>query len=178
VLLFSSLALLLSVARESKENAWIWSGLGFSASAILAAFLWVPVIYIAWVSSGLMRLWLLIGEGALSLGAMLPILDWITTPKRWFLPAAALLVALAFLVAGHFLAGKRSSPPPVHPIGHWLDRKSNEARWNAFIRGSPPLLNGPRLEVISDEWADGRRVLGICFDTSMHDRFSIIIGRE
>jgi hypothetical protein len=39
------------------------------------------------------------------------------------------------LVAGHFLVGKESPPPPVNSIGYWLDPESGEAQWVAFIGG-------------------------------------------
>ncbi len=36
-------------------------------------------------------------------------------------------------------------------------------------------LDGPRLEVISDEWVNSRRVVNIKFTTSMHDRLYIFV---
>lgn len=132
-LLASSLALLLALAIQSKKNAWLLSGLGFLVGAILATFLWVPVLFIAFMGSSFPLLSLMVGVAALWLGAMLPTLDWITSPKkRWLLPAAALLVALGFLLAGHFLVGRDSPPPLVNPIGYWLDANNDEAYWIAF----------------------------------------------
>lgn len=62
----------------------------------------------------------------------MPILDWITAVNQRLLPSAASLVALVFLLSGHFLAGKNSPPPLVNPIGYWLDGNQGEAYWIAF----------------------------------------------
>lgn len=132
VLLSGSLALLLALTIRSKKNALIWQVLGFLASAILATFLWVPMIYIALVSSGFLRPWIMFAEAALWLAAMLPALDWINSLKRWLLPASASLIALAFLLTGHFLVGKETPPPMVNPIGYWLDANDGEAYWVAW----------------------------------------------
>jgi hypothetical protein len=136
VLLAGSLALLLALAVHSRKDAWILSGLGFLVSAILATFLWIPLLNIEILAgpmgSGLLMLSLLLVASTLWIGSMIPILDWITSQKRWLLPAAALGVALGFLVAGHFLVGKESPPPLVNPIGYWLDVNKGEAYWVAF----------------------------------------------
>lgn len=132
VLLSGSLALLLALNIRSKKNAWTWQGLDFLASAILATFLWVPMIYIAFISSGFLRPWIMIAEVALWLAAMLPVLDWINSLKRWLLPASASLIALGFLLTGHFLVGKETPPPMVNPIGYWLDANDGEAHWIAW----------------------------------------------
>lgn len=71
-------------------------------------------------------------EAALWLAAMLPALDWINSLKRWLLPASASLIALAFLLTGHFLVGKETPPPMVNPIGYWLDANDGEAYWVAW----------------------------------------------
>ncbi len=135
VLLFDSLALLLALIVHPRKDAWILSGLGFLISAILVTFLWVPVIYIAFLGIGFTMLWMMIGLAALWLGSMLPTLDMITQSKRWSMPATALLIALGFLFGGHFLVGKKSPPPLVNSIGYWLDPEDNEAYWIAFIGG-------------------------------------------
>jgi len=136
VLLAGSLALLLTLTVRSRKDAWFLSGLGFLISAILATFLWIPLLYIEILAgpmgSGLLMLSLLLVASTLWIGSMMPILDWITSPKRWLLPAAALLVTLGLLVAGHFLVGKESPPPLVNPIGYWLDVNKGEAYWVAF----------------------------------------------
>lgn len=135
VLLTGSLSLLLALTIQSKKYGEIISGLGFLASAILATFLWIPVVNIAFIALGFTMLWLMIGMVALWLGAMLPALDWITSRKRWPFPLAALLMGAGFLLAGHIQVGKHSPPPLVNSIGYWLDAKNNEAYWVAFIGG-------------------------------------------
>jgi len=135
VLLTGSLGLLLALTVQSRKKVWIFSGFGFLISAILATFLWVPVIAIAFLAIGFTMPWLMIGVAALWLGAMLPALDWITSPKRWPLPIAAVLVGFGFLLAGHFLVGRSSPPPLVNSIGYWLDAESNDSYWLAFIGG-------------------------------------------
>lgn len=136
VLLAGSLALLLAVAVRSRKEAGIFSGLGFLVSAILATCLWIPLFYIA-ILAGPMSpdtplLSVMVGLAALWSGGIMPILDEITHPKRWLLPAVALFVALGFLVAGHCLVGKDSPPPLVNPMGYWLDANHDAAYWVAF----------------------------------------------
>jgi hypothetical protein len=227
VLLLNSLALLLALVVHPKKSAGLWAGLGFLASAILVTFLWLPLVYISFLGSGFPMWWIMIAEATLWLGALLPAWDWITSPLRWPLPTAAVLVALGFLLAGHFLVGKDSPPPMVNSMGYWLDADIQEARWVAFIGGTrtdarttaryevafpeqidqrqsgllvdpirqpytdlfpaaPPFsvltsaapglaLDGPGLEVVSDEWVDYHRLVNIRFTTSLHDRLYIVL---
>lgn len=136
VLLSGSLALLLALTLRSRKDAWLLSGLGFLASAILAIFLWLPLFYIA-IFAGPMcpdtpLLSMMIGLVALWLGSLTPVLNLITSPRCWLFPVTALLVALSFLITGHFLVGKDSPPPLVNPIGYWLDANQGKAYWVAF----------------------------------------------
>jgi len=135
VLLSGSLALLLALVSQPGKYSWAVFGLGFVASAILATFLWIPIVNIAFQNPGLPMTWLVIGMAALWIAAILPALDWIAGPSRWPLPAAALLAGLGFMLAGHFLVGKSSPPPLVNSIGYWMDAEGNEAHWVAFIGG-------------------------------------------
>lgn len=130
-LLAGSLALVVSLSAQARQSARATSGLGFLISAILAAFLWVPVIYVAYLA-GFPLLSMIVGLVALWLGSTMPILDWIATPQRWLLPVAAALTGTGFLLAGHFVVGKSSPPPIVNPIGYWLDAEEDEAYWIAF----------------------------------------------
>jgi hypothetical protein len=135
VLLAGSLALLPALTGRSERHARIRSGVGFLLSALVVTFLWVPVIYVAFLGSGFPMLWLVIGLAAGWLAAMLPALDWVTSPKPWLLPATALAVCLGFLLAGHSLVGRHSPPPLVNSIGYWQDADRNQADWVAFVGG-------------------------------------------
>lgn len=135
VLLINALALLLALTVQSKGYTPHLSGLGFLASAVLVTFLWVPVITIAFLSLGFTIPWLLFGVAVLWFVSLLPILDWIGYPMRWSFSVAAVLAAIGFLLAGHFLVGRSSPPPLVNSIGYWLDAESNQADWVAFIGG-------------------------------------------
>jgi len=217
VLLAGSLALLLALAvRSRKHDAWVLSGLGFLANAILVNFLWIPLFYFA-ILAGPMSpdspmLSIMVGLAALWLGSMIPVLDWIAIPRRWQQPAVALLVALGFIVAGHFLVGKDSPPPLVNPIGYWLDANNDSAYWVAFsddfnqrqadllenptprpytellqaapqysiLTSAAPMLDleGPRLEVLSNESVAGHRVMQARITASMHERIIIIIPMD
>jgi hypothetical protein len=229
-LLFGALALLLALFAQPRKYAWAVSGLGFLASAILATFLWIPIVNNAYQTVGLPMTWLIIGTAALWIAAILPALDWITNPSHWLLPAAALLVCLGLLITGHFLVGKHSPPPLVNSIGYWLDADKNQAYWIAFIGGyrtdartttdiqvafppemddrqngfminpvrrpytelfpeAPPFsvltseapmlaLDGPHMQVISDEWATDRRIVKAKITNSMHDRLYVIIPTD
>jgi len=230
VLLINSLVLLLALIVKSRSDSWVLSGLGFLTGAILATFLWTPVLNSAFLGLGFTMLWLMIGVVALWLGAMLPALDWITSPRHWLLPSAALLVGMGFLLAGHFHVGRYSPPPLVNSIGYWLDADGKQAFWIAFIGGhrtdarttarfqaafpeemderqnhllvdpvrqpytdlfskAPPFsvltseapllaFDGPRLEVLTDEWVIDRRLLTIRVTSSMLDRVYLIIPEE
>jgi len=234
VLLSGSLAVLFALAVESKRNAWFLSSMGFLLAAILASFLWVPLIYIAFcggpMASGITTLSIAMAAAAVLFVSLIPVMDWATDMKHWLLPAAATLGALGFLFAGHLLVG-RDSPGPMHnSIGYWLDADGGETSWIAFIGGhrmdahttteyqvafpedmderqigllvdpvrrpytdlfpkAPPFsvltseapalaLDGPRLEVLADEWVNTHRVVDIRFTASMHDRLYIIIPEE
>jgi hypothetical protein len=135
VLLAGSAALLLALVSYPAKHWQAVFGLSFLASAILATFLWIPIVNTAFQNPGLPMTWLMIGMAALWIAAILPSLDWITGPSRWPLPVAALLAGLGLLLAGHFLVGKHSPPPLVNPIGYWLDAGSNQASWIAFVGG-------------------------------------------
>ena len=134
-LFVGSMALLLSLYSTRKTGTPIFSWLGFLISAIIAIFLWLPVVYSAFLGSGFPLLSMMVGLVALMLGGLMPILDWLTRPKPWLLPATSLLVSLGFILAGHFLVGKDSPPPLINSIGYWFDVESNEANWIAFIGG-------------------------------------------
>lgn len=231
VLLSSALALLLALAIQPKKEAWGLAVLGFLVSTTLAIFLWIPVLTISFsagpMASGISLLSVLVIIAALWIGSMIPILDWITSLKCWFLSSTAALVALGFLLAGNFLVGRNSPPPMANSIGYWLNADGNEAWWVVFIGGlrtdahsssrvqtafpeemderqinlfvdpvrrpytdlfpaapafsiltndTPSLvLEGPHLDVVTDEWDDNRRVMTIRLTTSMHDRLYLIV---
>ncbi|HSF82909.1 MAG TPA: M28 family peptidase [Anaerolineales bacterium] len=157
-LLIGSLALLLALAVQSSKHSEIISELGFLASAILATFLWLPTVAIAFIALGFTMPWLVTGVATLWLAAMLPTLDRLTSPKRWLLPAAASLVSLGLLLAGHILVGKHSPPPLVNSIGYWLDSKDNRAYWVAFIGGHrTDARTMSRIEVAFPEAMDERQ---------------------
>jgi hypothetical protein len=120
---------------QAGQFSWAVSGTGFLVSAILATFLWIPIVNTAFQNPGLPLTWLVIGMAALWIAAILPALDWVTNPSRWLFPLAALLVGLGLLLAGHFLVGKNSPPPLVNSIGYWLDAEKAQTRWVAFIGG-------------------------------------------
>jgi hypothetical protein len=131
VLLAGSLALMVSLVPRGAKEAWRLSGMAFLASAVLATFLWIPVIYISYLAGSPQAI-LTVAMAALWIGSMMPILDWMTTPNRWILPLAALIISISFLITGHFLVGKETSPPLVNPVGYWFDADENEAYWIGF----------------------------------------------
>ncbi len=216
VLIAGSLTLLLAMAVRPRRDAWLFSGLGFLASAILAVLLWIPLFYMA-ILAGPMNpdtplLSMLVGLAALWMGSMTPMFHQVTNPRRWLFPATALLVALGFLVAGHFLVGKHSPPPLVNSIGYWLDANEGQAYWLAFsdeldqrqsnlmvdpvsrpyrelITAAPQIsvrtstapmldLDGPGLELLSDEWISNRRLVQVRITNSMRERILIILPQE
>jgi hypothetical protein len=216
VVLAVSLALLFDLSNRTGKYAWILSGLGFLVSAILSAFLWLPLFYIAILSGPMSAdsplLSMMVGLVALWLGSMLPILDRITAPKRWLLSAAACFIALGFLAAGHSLVGKGSPPPLVNPVGYWLDANHDTAYWLAFsdelderqaglllapiqqdytnlfseapqhsvLTSAAPIINldGPQLEVLSDERVSDRHVVKVRIIPSLNERLMLFTPKN
>ena len=131
-LLIGSLALLTRLLAGSSGGRELSSGLAFLASAILVTFVWVPVIYVSVFGSGMPMVSMIIGLAALWLGSMMPLFDWISASNRWGLPAAALLCGLGFLLAGNLIVAGNSPPPPVNPVGYWLDADEDAAYWIGF----------------------------------------------
>jgi hypothetical protein len=131
MLLAGSLTLMLSLLLHGRGDAWIVSGVGFLVSAVIATFLWVPVVNISYLA-GSPQLLVMVAMASLWMGSLIPILDWSTTSNRWILPLATFLVAIGFLVTGHFLVGKESSPSLVNPVGYWFDPDEEKAYWIGF----------------------------------------------
>ena len=132
VLLPGSLSLLLAIAVQTKTDSWSLTLIGFLSSAILGTFLWVPVLYNAFLGSSFPMVWIVIGAAAVWLGSIFPVLDQITSPKPSLIPIVASLIALGFLVVGHVQVGKDSPPPWINPIGYWLDANEKTAYWVTF----------------------------------------------
>jgi hypothetical protein len=216
VLMAGSLTLLLALAVRPRRNAWLFAGMGFLASAILAVLLWIPLFYMAIIAGPMSPdaplLSMLVGLAALWMGSMTPTFHQVTTPRHWLLPATSFFVAMGLLIAGHFLVGKDSPPPLVSSIGYWLDANQGEASWLAFSdeldrrqsnlmvdpvsrsyrellsvapqtsawTSAAPMLNldGPDLEVLSDEWVADRRLVQVRITNSMRERIVIILPQE
>lgn len=153
-LLSGSIALGIGLLASSRQETPAYTRWAFLASAILAILLWVPVIYMAFVGSGLPMLSMVVALAAALLTALIPILDWTGYPKRWLLPAAALLVGVGFLSAGHFLVGKDTSPPLVNPIGYWLDADKQEATWITFSAGLDERQSALFLDAVQRSYTD------------------------
>jgi hypothetical protein len=132
VLLAGSLALGIGLLGRSDSGPWNLAPWGFLVSAIVAVSLWLPVIYITHLGLGLTNVNLLVGLIAAFMGALIPTLDWITYPKRWVLPAGALLAGVVSLGAGHNLVGRAAAPPLANPVGYWFDVDAERADWIAF----------------------------------------------
>jgi len=212
VLLAGALSLVLAIVVQPKQNSWSLSSLAFLCSAILGTFLWVPVIFNAFLGSSFPMVWVVIGAAAVWLGSIFPALDLIASPKRSLIPIAASLIALGFLVMGHIQVGKDSPPPWINPIGYWLNADGETAYWVTFseefderqtnlidepvwhpypelISVAPPYpvltsvapildLDGPRLEILQDEWGKDCREVKARIRTSLINRLYIFIRGE
>jgi hypothetical protein len=153
VLLAGSLALMLSLSIRARNVAWIVSGIGFSVSAVLVTFLWLPVVYIGYLA-GSPQLLVMVAMASLWIGSLIPILDWSTTSNRWMLPFVAALFGAGYLIAGHFLVGKDSSPPLVNPVGYWLDAGENQAYWVGFAKTLDERQQGLLADPIRQSYAE------------------------
>ena len=72
---------------------------------------------------------------------------------------------------------ERQSQLLVNPVRRPYTELFPQAPEFSILAGEAPPLNqdGPRLEVISDEWVDQRRVIDATITTSMHERLYVII---
>jgi len=65
----------------------------------------------------------------LLLGLLIPLVEIITAPRRWWLPIASVLVCIAFLIAGSTVAGFDIAHPRPTSLFYGLDADAGRGTW-------------------------------------------------
>ncbi len=125
-------------------GAWVWVIGVLLALPVLA--LLVPVIELLWVAMSF-RLAAALGVlVVVTLLCLLPLLDTMGTPNRWWAPVASAGAALAFLVGGIWLGGPSHERPLPSTLIYGLERSVMALEVEAAP--SPPVLD--TLEVLPE----------------------------
>lgn len=102
------------------------------ASLVLALpVLWILtfVLELVWVAMSIALAAVLAGFAAVVLLLLVPALDGLTHPNRWWAPLAGLAAALAFVGIGVLRAGASAGQPAPTTLLYTLDRDAGVARW-------------------------------------------------
>jgi hypothetical protein len=135
-LLSSSIGLCLMLASKSWRPASPKGLAVISFFAIPGVFLLVPMIYLVFIAMTLNMSAALAVMVTLLFGLLIPHLKLVALAKRWLAPVSALLVTIAFLVAGSFTSGFDSAHRQPDSIFYALNADSAKAVWASFDRRS------------------------------------------
>jgi hypothetical protein len=106
-----------------------WARVGALLLALPVLALMVPLVEGIWVAMSL-RLAVVMGVlVVLALACLLPALDGLGVPNRWWAPTTALAAAILMVGAGILRAGPSQDRPLPSTLLHALDRESGEAIW-------------------------------------------------
>jgi hypothetical protein len=149
---FSLGILAFTFAKErSDAPSLAWFAL-FFVCTLPALILWAPTIYNIFEGLGLRLFFLQITLVALLLGLLVPSLRLLTA-RRWLVPITALVISLAFLIAGNVVPAR--SIPKFDSLVYSLDTNTGAALW---VSGNPGtdqwttqfLSSSPRRELLTD----------------------------
>lgn len=153
-LLFCLAVLAFTIAKERSEwPSLTWLALFFVCS-LPGLILWAPTVYNIFQGLGLRMFFLQITLVALLLGSLAPMLR-LMTARKWLLPASALVLSLAFLVAGNVVPAHGDSDPRSDSLVYSLDTNSGQAVWASSNARTDQwttqyLSSSPRREVLTD----------------------------
>lgn len=159
-LVFSLGTLIFTIVKEKSDWPSItWIALFFVCS-LPGLILFAPTIYNIFQGLGLRMFFLQISLVALLLGLLVPSLRLLTA-RRWLLPVSALVVSVAFLVAGNFIRADGDSSPRSDTLLYSLDSNSGEALWASSNAKTDQwttqfLSSSPRREVMTDRLPNNR----------------------
>jgi hypothetical protein len=136
--LFSSLALGWVVWKESPDaNSW-WREMVLLAGAVPGLILFAPAVYVMFHFAPYIGI--VVFFVTLLLGLLVPQIELMARmqirPRRWWLPGAALLVCVGFLVAGSLTAGFDAEHPRPNGMAYILNADTGQATW--FSPGTQP----------------------------------------
>jgi hypothetical protein len=129
--LFSLLALGWVLWKESPDTVTWRRELVLVAGAVPGLILFAPVAYVMYHFAPYIAI--VIFFVALLLGLLIPQIELLTQirmrPRKWWLPGAALLFSVGFLVAGSLTADFDAEHPRPNGMAYILDADTGEATW-------------------------------------------------
>lgn len=118
-------------------GVWVWV-IGVLLALPVLAFL-VPVIELLWLAMSFRMAAVLGVLVVVTLVCLLPLLDTMGAPNRWWVPVVSAGAALAFLVGGIWFGGPSPERPLPSTLIYGLERSDMELE--AEPTPSPPLLD-------------------------------------
>ncbi|MCP4540465.1 MAG: M20/M25/M40 family metallo-hydrolase [Chloroflexi bacterium] len=100
-----------------------------SVCAIPGIVLLAPMIYLIFVAMSLTMSGMVMVLVVLLMGLLIPHLDLMAIPNRWWLPVISALVSLGFVVAGSLTFGFDVDHPKANSIFYALNADTKEAVW-------------------------------------------------
>jgi len=131
-LLFSLIAFLFTLSLPDKDGGSMKRSAVISICAAPGILLFTPMIYLIFLAMTLNMSWALAVMVVLLLGLLIPHLDIISGPKKLLLPGVALLVSLAFVVAGGLTSGFGKGAGKPSSIFYAMNADSGQAVWASF----------------------------------------------
>lgn len=127
-------AALVAVPRPRRKHpvvVWVLTLL----LAVPVLVLTVPLTALVWRGFGFQVAPAVGGLAALTLLMLLPALDSLDEPNRWWAPVLALVVAVGSVATGVLRAGPSPSRPQATTLLYVADREAGTARWASRDRG-------------------------------------------
>lgn len=180
-LLFSLVVLAFTLVKEKSDWPSVtWFAL-FLVCSLPGLILWVPGIYNVFLGLGLRLFVLQITLVALLLGLLVPSLR-LFTARRWLLPISALVLSLAFLVAGNVVPAYGNSDPRSNTLVYSLDTNTGEALWASSNARTDRwttqyLSSSPRRVALTDRLPNNRTMYLVNNAPSLgiqNDRFEVL----
>lgn len=130
-LLFSLIAFSITLALPGHRNSIKHSAV-ISICASPGILLFTPMIYLIFLAMTLNMSWALALMVVLLLGLLIPHLELVSGPTKWSLPGVAVLVSLAFIVAGSLTSGFDKNAAKPDSIFYAMSADSGQAVWASF----------------------------------------------
>ncbi|HEX8174595.1 MAG TPA: M28 family metallopeptidase [Pyrinomonadaceae bacterium] len=128
-LLFSLAALgIVFISKEQRPVSWK-QFIVFSVFAIPGILIFAPMLYQTFAALAFGLTGIMMVLVVLSLGLLLPQLQIMTAPGKWFLPGIMLMAGLGFLVAGVVTSGFGATHPQSNSLFYGLDADTGKAVW-------------------------------------------------
>ena len=120
---------------DAAPNAWMRAAF-LAVPGVLSLVLVTPVVYFlfeyvgrAEMLSPLPFVELALLPAILLLALFLPHLEFLSTPRRWILPAVALTIGLGFIVSARVTSGFDTAHPRPDSVAYVLNADTSQASW-------------------------------------------------